>query len=99
MNKEITKTFEFKELRERMVKTPEGNVYTTGVEDVERVNKLVNKIKKLEMEKKIVKEVVQEGLKLLDKSFSRAAHNSLYILPNDIKKCKKFFELNFALND
>ena len=47
----------------------------------------------------LVKEVVQEGLKLLDKSFSRSAHNSLYILPNDIKKCKKFFELNFALND
>lgn len=35
----------------------------------------------------LVKEVVREGLKLLDKS----VHN------NDIKKCKKFFEVNFSL--
>ena len=57
MNKEITKTFEFKELRERMAKTQEGNVYTTGVDDAERVKKLVRKIKKLEKEVKAWKKL------------------------------------------
>ena len=50
-------TFEFKELRERTAKTQEGNVYTKGVDDAERVKKLVRKIKKLEKEVKFWKKL------------------------------------------
>ena len=50
-------TFEFKELRERIAKTQECNVYTTGVDDAERVKKLVRKIKKLEKEVKFWKKL------------------------------------------
>jgi|TARA_B100000959_G_scaffold76549_2_gene81306 hypothetical protein len=35
----------------------------------------------------LVKEVVREGLKLLEENF----------LSGDVKKCKEFFEVNFSL--